>query len=174
MVSLDRPYALDGTGGFLSPGQHCRSALPLPAVPYGLLHSDLAVVAVIFCQCESVAPAGLGFLVWDQHFLAWLAREGIAVDVCSQIDVDRERAALLGHYRMVLRTGHDEYWTRAEYRATEAYVAGGGNIAFFSGNNCFWQVRFEDDHRRMSSYKTPDGRWEATDRVGRDPIAAQD
>ena len=87
IVSLDRPYALDGTAGFL---------------------------------------------VWDQHFLAWLEREGIVVDICSQIDVHREQVGLLKHYNMVLRTGHDEYWTRAEYLAVEEYVAGGGNVAFFS------------------------------------------
>ena len=87
VVSLDRPYSLDGTGGFL---------------------------------------------VWDQHFLAWLEREGISVDVCSQIDADREGSVLLSQYKMVLRTGHDEYWTRKEYLAMEEYVAGGGNVAFFS------------------------------------------
>ena len=29
--------------------------------------------------------------------------------------------------------------------AVEAFIAGGGNAAFFSGNTCWWQVRFEDD-----------------------------
>jgi hypothetical protein len=27
---------------------------------------------------------------------------------------------------------------------TEAFIARGGNVAFFSGNTSFWQVRMED------------------------------
>ena len=35
----------------------------------------------------------------------------------------------------------------------EAFVASGGNVAFFSGNVCWWQVRFEDNNRTMVCYK---------------------
>ena len=37
--------------------------------------------------------------------------------------------------------------------ALDAHVAGGGNAAIFSGNTCFWQIRFEDDGRAMTCFK---------------------
>jgi hypothetical protein len=37
--------------------------------------------------------------------------------------------------------------------ALEAFVAGGGNVAFFSGNVCWWQVRLEAGNRIMVCYK---------------------
>jgi hypothetical protein len=35
----------------------------------------------------------------------------------------------------------------------EAYIAGGGNVAFLSGNTSIWQVRYEDGGDTMVSYK---------------------
>ena len=37
--------------------------------------------------------------------------------------------------------------------AVEAFVAGGGNAAFFSGNTCWWQVRFDADERGLTCFK---------------------
>ena len=80
---------------------------------------------------------GLGtFPNWDLPFLAWLAREGIHVDMYSQHDVAAE-PGLLSTYRLLLRVGHDEYWSAPELQAVRAFVAAGGNVAFFSGNNVF-------------------------------------
>jgi hypothetical protein len=35
----------------------------------------------------------------------------------------------------------------------EAFIAGGGNVAFFSGNTCCWQVRSEEDGRALTCWK---------------------
>ena len=35
----------------------------------------------------------------------------------------------------------------------DAFTDAGGNAAIFSGNTCFWQVRFEDDDRAMRCFK---------------------
>jgi hypothetical protein len=35
----------------------------------------------------------------------------------------------------------------------EAYIAGGGNVAFLSGNTCCWQVRGEDGGRALTCWK---------------------
>lgn len=37
--------------------------------------------------------------------------------------------------------------------ALEAFVEYGGNVGFFSGNTCFWQVRWEDAGETMVCYK---------------------
>jgi hypothetical protein len=47
-------------------------------------------------------------------------------------------------YRLLLSVGHDEYWSGPMRDTVEAFIARGGNVAFFSGNTAFWQVRMED------------------------------
>jgi hypothetical protein len=46
----------------------------------------------------------------------------------------------------------------------EAFVENGGNVCFFSGDVCWWQVRFEDGGRTMVCYKN----------AAQDPLAAVD
>ena len=64
--------------------------------------------------------------------------------------------------RLLLSVGHDEYWTWGMRDTVDAFVAGGGNVAFLSGNTCYWQVRIEGDV--MVGYKHRYAR-------GPDPVA---
>jgi hypothetical protein len=75
---------------------------------------------------------------WDAPFLQWMAAEGFDFDVCS--DLDLADASALDEVRLVVSAGHDEYWTEAVRDATEAFVAGGGNLAIFGGNTCWWRT----------------------------------
>jgi hypothetical protein len=85
-------------------------------------------------------------------FVRWLAARGIAVDVCASQDL-HEDATLLRRYQLFLSSGHDEYWTKEMRDHLEAFIVGGGNAAFFSGNVCFWQARFEDAGRALVCYR---------------------
>jgi hypothetical protein len=60
---------------------------------------------------------------------------------------------LLKSYRLVLSVGHDEYWSASMRDHLEEFIADGGNVAFFSGNTCCWQVRSEEDGRALVCYK---------------------
>lgn len=71
---------------------------------------------------------------------------------------------LLDGYNLMLSIGHDEYWSTPMRDQVEAFVEGGGNVCFFGGNTCWWQVRFErrnadgslaaaSDPRSMVCYK---------------------
>ncbi|MCA9046350.1 MAG: hypothetical protein KDA69_18640, partial [Planctomycetaceae bacterium] len=60
---------------------------------------------------------------------------------------------ILKQYPLVLSVGHDEYWSSPMRDNLEKYIAEGGNVAFFSGNTCCWQVRSEDDGKALTSYK---------------------
>ena len=60
---------------------------------------------------------------------------------------------ILRNYRLVLSVGHDEYWSAPMRNHLEQFVAGGGNVAFFSGNNLWWQVRSEDRGRALVCWK---------------------
>ncbi len=95
------------------------------------------------------------FTHWDGRFVAWLERAGYAVDYCTDLDVHRDGdLALLRGYRLLLSVGHDEYWSDAMRANVERFVAGGPNMAFFSGNTCWWRVAFADEYtfRRLRNW----------------------
>lgn len=92
--------------------------------------------------------------VYQLPFIQWAERRGIAVDYCSSLDLHTNPLQLQG-YRLFLSLGHDEYWSREMRDQVEAFIAAGGNVAFFSANTCFWQVRFDFSNggRIMICYK---------------------
>lgn len=90
---------------------------------------------------------------WELGLLRWLGPAGYDVDYCSGLDLHRDGLARLGGYRLLVINGHDEYWSWEMRDAAEAFARQGGNIAVFSGNTCWWQVRFEDDARTMVCYR---------------------
>jgi len=84
-----------------------------------------------------------GWPDWEQPFLQWAERKGYGIDVCTNADLE-DHPELLDDKRLVLSVGHDEYWSGPMRDTVEAFIARGGNAAFFSGNTAFWQVRMED------------------------------
>ncbi len=89
---------------------------------------------------------------WELPFVSWAERNGYVLDYCANSDLEFH-PELLDHYRLVLSVGHDEYWSAPMRDHLEAFIARGGNVAFFSGNTCCWQVRSEDDGRALTSWK---------------------
>jgi hypothetical protein len=82
------------------------------------------------------------FRRYDLPFLMWLHRTGKRVDVLAQSDLESVAGprALASAYELVVFPGHHEYVTRREYDLVEGYRDVGGNLAFLSANNYFWQV----------------------------------
>jgi hypothetical protein len=93
-----------------------------------------------------------GWSNWEGPFVEWAERSGYAIDFAVNADLE-VRPEILEGYRLVLSVGHDAYWSWGMRDALEAFIARGGNAAFFSGNSVFWQVRFDDDGRAMLAYK---------------------
>ncbi|HEV7897564.1 MAG TPA: N,N-dimethylformamidase beta subunit family domain-containing protein [Planosporangium sp.] len=93
------------------------------------------------------------FAHWDAPFIAWLERSGYRVDYCTDLDVHHD-AGLLDRYRLLLSVGHDEYWSDAMRANVERFVHGGANVAFFSGNTCWWRITFDDEvsFRRINNW----------------------
>jgi len=52
-----------------------------------------------------------------------------------------------------LSVGHDEYWSAPMRDHLEKFIGEGGNVAFFSGNTCCWQVRAEDNGSALTCWK---------------------
>jgi hypothetical protein len=142
-VSFDRPLA---PGFLVKPEPARRKMQPHPdregrwffewAEPLGL----------------SVWSGGAGWWNWERVFLRWAESNGYAVDVAVSQDLEQHPEVLDGH-RLYASVGHDEYWSWGMRDAIDGFVAGGGNAMILSGNTCFWQVRFEDDHGAMTCFK---------------------
>ncbi|NDL56625.1 N,N-dimethylformamidase beta subunit family domain-containing protein [Phytoactinopolyspora mesophila] len=91
---------------------------------------------------------------WEGRFLAWAEAEGLAVDCCTSVDLHND-PELLSRYQLLLSVGHDEYWSKEMRDNVEDFIANGGNVAFFSGNVCMWQIRFDDHDRQVICYRSP-------------------
>lgn len=92
------------------------------------------------------------FRQWELPFVAWAERQGYTLDYCANSDLEFH-PELLDAYKLVLSVGHDEYWSAPMRDHLEAFIARGGNVAFFSGNTCCWQVRSEDGGRALTCWK---------------------
>jgi len=60
---------------------------------------------------------------------------------------------MLENYRLLVSVGHDEYWSKETRDNVEAFVTTGGNVAFFSANVCWFQVRFDLNVSSQICYK---------------------
>ena len=82
------------------------------------------------------------FRNYDLPFLHWLAWNGHEADYLSDADLDAvaDPHALASAYDLIIFPGHHEYVTTHEYGIVDGYRDLGGNLAFLSANNFFWQV----------------------------------
>jgi hypothetical protein len=89
---------------------------------------------------------------WERPFVQWAEKAGYKLDYCVNSDLEFH-PELLKHYKLVLSVGHDEYWSAPMRDNLEKFIADGGNVAFFSGNTCCWQVRSEENGRALVCWK---------------------
>ena len=79
---------------------------------------------------------------FEQPFIAWLERQGFNTVYTTDIDT-HEGHETLRNYKGFLVAGHSEYWSKPMYDAVLNARNAGVNLAFFSGDSIYWQVRFE-------------------------------
>ena len=89
----------------------------------------------------------------------WLEQNGYDVSYISGLDTATNGSLLLNH-KIFMDAGHDEYWTDSQVANVQAAANAGVNLAFMSGNEIFWQTRFEPSidgsataNRTLVSYK---------------------
>jgi hypothetical protein len=82
---------------------------------------------------------------YDVGFLRWLHATGKQPEYLTETDLESIRTGeeLAALYDFIAFPGHTEYVTRHEYDLIENYRNLGGNLAFLSANNLFWEVRLE-------------------------------
>ena len=95
---------------------------------------------------------GAGWFTYERTLTRWAEANGYRLDVAISQDLEQHPEILDGP-RLFLSAGHDEYWSWGMRDALDTFVGRGGNAAILSGNTCFWQVRFDPDHRGMTGYK---------------------
>ena len=93
-----------------------------------------------------------GWHNWERRFVRWAEGTGLRFDYAINSDLHFRRD-ILGPYRLLLSVGHDEYWSWGMRDAVDAHLGRGGNLAIFSGNTVYWQVRYEDGGETMVCHK---------------------
>ncbi|NKL36429.1 DUF4082 domain-containing protein [Rhizobium leguminosarum bv. viciae] len=95
----------------------------------------------------------------ESSAISWLEQNGYDVSYISGVDATRNGALLLNH-DAYLSVGHDEYWSAEQRANVEAARDSGVNLAFWSGNECYWKIRWESSidgsgqaYRTMVCYK---------------------
>jgi len=95
----------------------------------------------------------------EYPMVRWLERNGYDVSYTTGVDTDRRGEEILEH-KVFLSVGHDEYWTANQRRNVEAARDAGVHLAFFSSNEVYWKVRWEESidgtgtaHRTLVTYK---------------------
>lgn len=97
-------------------------------------------------------PPASQFSRWEEPFVIWAEENGIEMDYIANNDLEFHPEELEGR-TLVLSVGHDEYWSAPMRDHLESFIAKGGNVAFFSGNTCCWQVRNEEDGIAQTCWK---------------------
>lgn len=97
---------------------------------------------------------------WDYNMVRWLEKNGYDVGYISNIDTHSDFEHLTKS-KIFLSHGHDEYWSSRMRRNVSSLKDYGVNLAFFSANTMFWQIRFESSssgiaNRTMICYKDKD------------------
>src|SRR5262249_30404038 len=77
----------------------------------------------------------------EYPMIQWLEQNGYNVSYLSGLDVATNGSLLLSH-KVFMSSGHDEYWTGQQVNNVIAARKAGVNLAFFSGQQTFWETRF--------------------------------
>ncbi|MBF0677746.1 MAG: DUF4082 domain-containing protein [Devosia sp.] len=98
--------------------------------------------------------------------IRFLEQNGYDINYISGIDSAADAAQLLNS-KIFLSVGHDEYWSGEQRDNVEAARDAGVNLSFWSGNEVYWQTRWETSidgtgtpYKTLVSYKE---RWDNRD-----------
>lgn len=91
---------------------------------------------------------------YELNLLRFLERQrDLDISYTTDVDVHRNPDELLRH-RLVIVSGHNEYWSRTMRDAYERARDRRVNLGFFGGNIGDWQIRYENRERTIVGYKS--------------------
>ena len=136
-LSFQRPWSrglIRAPGGFPRIAEKVSrlgASTGMPAADWAMSHG------------YSIWSIASGWARYDGLTARWLESEGYEPELLSQWDLDRD-PSILDNYRLVITSGHDEYWSAAGRKVLDDFIEAGGRYARFAGNIC-WQVRLDED-----------------------------
>jgi hypothetical protein len=95
--------------------------------------------------------AGMYFL-YDRPLIEWAESHGYPVSYSTDEDVRQAREAG-PQTKLVIFSGHEEYYSQADRKELLRLTAHGVSEAFFGGNAWAWQARFNDTTHVMSVWR---------------------
>jgi hypothetical protein len=91
----------------------------------------------------------------NSTFFAWLSQQGYNINYVADIDMDDY--SQIENSKAVVTTGHSEYWSMLARQNIDTFVNSGRNLILLSGNNMWWQVRYNYSKNLMICYKSLSG-----------------
>ena len=82
----------------------------------------------------------------------WLERQN-QFDVGYVCDSDLDDFREIERSRLLVITGHSEYWTRKARENFDRFVDLGNHALVLSGNTMWWQVRYDEDKTQLICHK---------------------
>ena len=92
------------------------------------------------------------FFMSDRPLVVWAESHGYPVSYSTDEDVRRAREAG-PQTKLVIFSGHEEYYSMADRRELLSLTARGVSQAFFGGNAWAWQARFNGTTKVMSVWR---------------------
>ena len=105
--------------------------------------SGRAAFKVSFNRPNKAAVPPNTVFSFEAQLISFLERNGYNIAYQSDVDTDRLGTAVLQQHKLFISSGHDEYWSGVQRSNVEAARDAGVNLAFFSGNESFWKIRYE-------------------------------
>ncbi|MGH2595649.1 MAG: N,N-dimethylformamidase beta subunit family domain-containing protein [Actinomycetota bacterium] len=87
-------------------------------------------------------PGNGGLTDFEPMTIAYLEKRGYDVTYVTDVDVDADPSTLLSH-KVVLVSGHSEYWSMPMVDGAYAARDAGVSLAFITSNEIYWQVRIQ-------------------------------
>jgi len=97
----------------------------------------------------------------ERDFINWAESNGYTMeyDVDYDLHDPSQGLGLLNNYKLVVFPGHSEYWSTNQRINVRNFKAGGGNLAFFAANNCYWKVNFQASDTKIFCDKESNSFW---------------
>ncbi|MBS1531880.1 MAG: hypothetical protein JSU01_16350 [Bacteroidetes bacterium] len=106
-----------------------------------------------------------GSVDYSSSFFKWLSlQDSYNINYISDADLDDY--SQLERSKLVIITGHSEYWTRRARQNIDKFVASGKNLLVLAGDVMWWQVRYNLKKNIMICYRD-----KAIDPLGNTPYS---
>lgn len=112
--------------------------------------------AVSFDRPYSLHGGLMDFVLYDYDLIKWLESASYNVTYVTDVDVDLHPELLQGR-RLLIVSGHSEYWSSNMRKGVASARDAGVALAFFGANNVYWHVRLQSSplgpDRQVVCYK---------------------